>query len=137
MPPSRPEDGKQRGRVTFLFDLLAEQRIREAQERGEFADLPGIGAPLPEEDLGLVPEDLRAAYRVLKNAGYVPPEVEARREAASLRALIAQLDDSQARAHALAKLQLLNLRIDERGGRPVEPTGLYADALLDRFGTRG
>lgn len=123
--------------MTFLFELLAERRIREAQERGEFADLPGIGAPLPAEDLGLVPEDLRAAYRVLKNAGYVPPEVEARREAASLRALIAQLDDSQACAHALAKLQLLNLRIGERGGRPVEPTGLYADALLGRFGTRG
>ena len=54
----------------------AEARINEAVARGEFQELPGAGKPLPGEDLSAVPEELRAAYRVLKNAGYLPPEAQ-------------------------------------------------------------
>ena len=32
------------------FESLVEQRIREAQERGEFDDLPGAGKPIPDID---------------------------------------------------------------------------------------
>ena len=32
------------------FESLAEQRIREAQDRGDFDDLPGKGKPLPGLD---------------------------------------------------------------------------------------
>ena len=52
------------------LDAIAELRIREAQERGEFDGLPGSGAPLELDDDALVPEDLRAIYRVMKNAGF-------------------------------------------------------------------
>jgi len=41
----------------LTLDLLAEQRTREAQERGEFDDLPGAGAPLALDDDALVPEE--------------------------------------------------------------------------------
>ncbi len=61
----------------LAFELIAERKIAEAAERGEFDDLPGRGKPLDLEDDALVPEDLRMAYRILKNAGYVPAEVEA------------------------------------------------------------
>ena len=59
-----------------LFDLLAERKIEEAVSRGELHDLPGAGKPLPLDDDPLVPEDLRLAYRILKNAGFAPPEVK-------------------------------------------------------------
>jgi hypothetical protein len=59
------------------LDAIAERRIREAQERGELDDLPGAGAPLALDDDALIPEDLRAAYRVLKNSGFLPPELDA------------------------------------------------------------
>src|SRR5688572_2360260 len=62
------------------MDAIAERRILEAQARGDFDDLPGTGAPLQLDDDSLVAEDLRAAYRVLKNAGYLPPELEIHRE---------------------------------------------------------
>jgi hypothetical protein len=58
----------------LLFELIAEQKIREAIERGELDDLPGQGRPLDLTDDRLVPEELRMAYRLLKNAGFVPPE---------------------------------------------------------------
>jgi hypothetical protein len=70
------------------FDLLAERRIHDAQARGEFDDLPGSGRPLDLEDDLLVPEELRIAYRLLKNAGYVAPEPEMQREIRSIERLL-------------------------------------------------
>jgi hypothetical protein len=46
--------------------------------------LPGEGKPLEFEDDTLVPEEVRAVYRVQKNAGFVPPELEALRDAAAI-----------------------------------------------------
>ena len=59
-----------------MLDFIAEQKIAEAIENGDFDDLPGAGKPLELDDDSLVPEDLRLAYRILKNAGFVPPEVK-------------------------------------------------------------
>ncbi len=53
----------------LVLELLAEKKIAEAAERGELDDLPGAGRPLELDDDSLVPEDLRMAHRVLKNAG--------------------------------------------------------------------
>ncbi len=57
-----------------LLDALVEQRIAAAAARGEFDDLPGAGAPLSLDDDALVPEEVRVANRILKNAGFVPPQ---------------------------------------------------------------
>ena len=61
--------------------------------RGDFEDLPGQGKPLNLDDDAMVPEELRTAYRMLKNAGFVPPEVAKLREAAGLRAALAAACD--------------------------------------------
>ncbi len=79
----------------LAFELIAEKRIAEAIERGELDDLPGEGRTLVLDDDRLVPEELRMAYRILKNAGYVPQEVEAA-------------------AKGEKKLALLNVRIEAR-----------------------
>lgn len=60
-----------------MLDFLAEERLAEAVSRGELDDLPGAGRPLELDDDPLVPDDLKLAYRILKNAGYVPAEVKA------------------------------------------------------------
>jgi len=60
----------------LTLELIAERKIAEAAAKGEFDGLPGAGKPLDlEEDL-LVPEDQRMANRILRNAGFVPREVE-------------------------------------------------------------
>ena len=109
----------------LVFDRVAEQKIAEALARGEFDDLPGAGRPLALEDDALVPEDLRLAYRILKNAGFVPPEVEARREIAELERLLFEGEtlDATARARAAKKLALLRARIE-----PV-----YCERVLGRL----
>ena len=69
----------------LALEFLAQRKIEEAIARGEFDDLPGAGRPLELDDDPLVPEELRVAYRILKNAGYVPPEVQALNEIAKRR----------------------------------------------------
>jgi hypothetical protein len=100
---------------------LAERRIEEALARGEFDDLPGAGRPLELDDDPLVPEELRVAYRILRNAGYVPPAVQTLNEIAALERLIAGGDvDAAAHAKAVKKLALLRTRIEH---------GYYAKAI--------
>lgn len=104
------------------WDALVEARIAQAQAAGAFDDLPGEGKPLDLDDDRLVPEDVRAAYRILKNAGYVPAELLERKEAATLRQLLATTADTPERTRLLAKLALLDARADaararQRGGR--------------------
>jgi hypothetical protein len=59
----------------FGLDALVERRIEAAIARGELDNLPGAGRPLALDDDLLVPEELRVACRLLKNAGCVPPEL--------------------------------------------------------------
>ena len=92
---------------------LAERKIEEALARGELDDLPGAGRPLELDDDRLVPEDVRLAYRILKNAGYVPPELEELREIAQLERLVQQgCDDALAQSRAVKKLALLRTKIE-------------------------
>jgi hypothetical protein len=89
------------------FDAIAERRIREAQERGEFDHLPGTGAPLELDDDLLVPEELRVAYRLLKNAGFIPPELAAHREIRELEQLLQAADTDVERRPLLARINFL------------------------------
>ncbi len=62
--------------------LIVEDKIREAIKNGDFDDLPGKGEKLNlRDDLpGLSPE-LNQAYKILKNAGFVPDKNEEKRQA--------------------------------------------------------
>ena len=91
-----------------MLDLIAERRISEAIARGEFDDLPGAGRELELDDDALIPEDLRLAYRILKNAGFVPPEVQTLSEIAALERM------ARGDAAAVKKLALLKARIEAR-----------------------
>jgi hypothetical protein len=77
---------------------MAESKIRSAIARGEFDDLPGHGKPLQLEDLSRVPAELRMGHKLLRNAGCLPPELEARKDAARLGALLAATGDPVERA---------------------------------------
>ncbi|MEE8304749.1 MAG: DUF1992 domain-containing protein, partial [Candidatus Tectomicrobia bacterium] len=66
---------------------IAEQKIRKAIERGEFDNLGYQGKPLKLDDLSGVPEPLRMGYRLLKNAGVLPPEMALKKEIVGLRDL--------------------------------------------------
>lgn len=120
----------------LALELLAEKKIAEALGRGELDDLPGQGRPLELDDDPLVPEDLRVAYRILKNAGYVPPEVEALRAVSALERLIDQTPDGEQRRTAVRKLDLLRSQLDRsRPGRTAsDAQRRYRARILARLG---
>jgi len=77
---------------------IAEQRIVEAMEAGFFDRSELTGKPLDLDPALAVPPDQRMAFKVLQNAGFVPPEVELRREIEDLRQRLAAASTPAERA---------------------------------------
>jgi len=118
------------------LDMLAEQRIREAQAQGVFDDLPGAGAPLDLDDDALVPEELRAAYRILKNAGYAPAEVEALRDLREVeQALERERNDAQ-RNVLIGKLNVLLTRAGLAHRRNLAIDNDYFQKVAEKLARR-
>ena len=104
-----------------MFDKLVEQKIREAQAAGEFDGLEGAGRPINLDAYFATPEELRAAYAVLKSSGVVPEEVQLLKEIDELRRELAECDDPLRREglrRRLAELQLkYRLHVERHTGR--------------------
>ena len=77
------------------FDKLVESMIKEAQERGEFDNLPGKGKPIDLTAYFDTPEDVRVAQSVLKNAGMTSREVDLLKEIAGLKQVLSTLMDEK------------------------------------------
>lgn len=73
----------------FGFDKIIENKIQEAIQNGDFDNLPGKGKPLGIDDLSNVPDHFRMAYKILKNAGVLPEEMQIKKEIAIIEELIA------------------------------------------------
>lgn len=100
----------------LIFERLAEKKILEAIENGELDSLPGQGKPLPEEDLSEIPETQRMAYKILKNAGFMPPELELRKQIHEAATDAETAQEEQHRKQALKRLHCLFSRLDSLGG---------------------
>ena len=120
-----------------IMATIAERRIREAMVRGELDNLSGAGQPLAmDEELSGVPDELRMAYKILKNAGFVPPEVELRKEIVSLREMLGQLEDDEQRRTLRRQLDFKLLKLNMTRKRPLELDEFpaYRDRIIDRLG---
>jgi hypothetical protein len=121
-----------------FFERVAENRILEAIEAGHFHDLQGKGRPLTLEDDSHVPPELRMAYKIMKMADCLPPELEMRKEIVRLQYLVASLPDE---AEKLTQMRRLNFLVMKLGViRPVSPLleehELYTPRVLERLESR-
>jgi hypothetical protein len=78
-----------------FFQILSEERIKKAYQDGEFDGLPGFGKPIQIEDLSAIPEELRMAYKIMKNAGYTEEEGSLRKEMMGIEDLLKKCDESE------------------------------------------
>ncbi len=92
--------------------FIAEQKIQKALKEKDLNSPRWKNRPLPLEDDHLVPDDLKIAYKMLKNSGYLPPELEARKEITRLEELIAATEDEHTRLRQLKKLSVLLTKVD-------------------------
>lgn len=119
----------------WLLDQWAERHIRDAQQQGEFDNLPGSGEPLRLDDDAHVPPELRAAYRLLKNAGCLPPELAQRKEAMALADLLKTVQRDHPDYHELSRrLALLELQLRQAGLSTDFLRSEYADKLIKKMG---
>ena len=116
------------------FEKIVEERIKKAQEKGEFKNLPGKGKPLPVEDVN-VPEDIRLAYKILKNADCVPPELEIKKEIRNTQELLSGMAETSEKYKVLKKLNHLILKLNtmRSGSIKFDIPQHYLDPLTERM----
>jgi hypothetical protein len=117
------------------YEKIVEQRIKEAMEKGEFNDLPGKGKPLPLEDDSHVPEDLRLAYKVLKNANCLPPELLEKKEILQMEDMLAKIPDEKERYKLIKKINFKIMKLNEIGRKSplLEENQVYFKKLIDKI----
>ncbi|MGG1676318.1 DnaJ family domain-containing protein [Neobacillus sp. NRS-1170] len=96
-----------------MFQIVSEDRIKKAYKDGEFENLPGLGKPMQLEDLSGIPEELRMAYKLLKNAGYTQEESHLRQELMTIEDLIKKTDDSNEKENLQRKLNEKLIRFNQ------------------------
>jgi hypothetical protein len=103
--------------ATTIDEQIA-QSLRESQRSGELQSAASWGKPLDLDDgYAQTPEELRMAFKALKDAGFVPPEVETMKQIAALRKRIEadpNAPDADAIRQRLSELQQhLALRLEK------------------------
>lgn len=118
----------------WLLDQWAERHIRDAQNKGDFDNLPGSGEPLELEDDSYIAPELRAGYRLLKNAGCLPPELEQRREAVELVDLLKGIRQDDPRHKELSRrLALIELKLRQAGMSTEFLHGEYGEIVMKKI----
>jgi hypothetical protein len=115
--------------------LIAERRISEAIREGQL-DVEGWrNKPLPMTNDYLVPEELRMAHKILKNAGYLPPEIETKKEIQQIEDLLATCEDERTRVKQMKKLSYLMMKLSSMKGDTlnIESQEEYYRQVVERI----
>lgn len=88
------------------------RHLAAAAASGELRAAPSYGKPLVAPDgWAQTPEEFRQAFKILKDAGFAPPEVALFHERARLREAAAQMQDESQKVQLLQKLSELEQKI--------------------------
>jgi len=122
----------------FGLQKIIEQKIREAQMKGEFDNLPGKGEPVKIEDDSYVPEDLRMAYKILKNANCVPPEIELKKEIRRMEDMLETLSDEKEKYLQIKRInfKIMQLNMLRKTSPLLEDTEIYYNKVVEKAGKK-
>jgi len=117
------------------YEKIVEQRIKEAMENGEFENLPGKGKPIPIEDDSHVPEDLRLAYKLLKNADCPPPALLEKKEILQMEDMLASVPDEKERYKLIKKINFKIMKLNVMGKKSplLKEKQIYYKKLVDKI----
>ena len=117
------------------YQKIVERKIKEAEEKGEFDDLPGKGKPLSKDDYDSVPDDLRIAYKILKNSNCLPPELELRKEIRNLEDMLADIPDEKEKYRQIKKINLKIMQMNMMGHKSplLEEDQIYYRRIVEKF----
>lgn len=115
--------------------IIAERKIQEAIRNGELDNLPGKGKPLQLDDESTIPEELRLAYKILKNADCLPPELELKKDIVRLRDLLQGIEDVDEKYRLMKRLnfQIMKLNMMHPVSPLLEENEVYYEKIVDRL----
>lgn len=111
-PTDRAEGGNGIKIMIPGFEQIVEERIQKAQYKGAFNNLPGAGKPLDLAEDRHIPEDLRLAHKILKNADCLPQEIELKKKIQRTEDLLAGMKDTAERYRTIKKLNFLIMKLN-------------------------
>lgn len=117
-----------------ILASIAERKISQAIEDGTLDCSKFKNKPLVYEDDSFVPADLKMAYKMLKNSGYLPAEIETRKEIHNLEQLIAKTEDAHLRLKQMKKLNVLMMKLDSQRSTPssINDQNDYFDRVIEK-----
>jgi hypothetical protein len=120
------------------FEKIVEQRIQQAIKSGEFDNLPGSGKPLVFGNDDNISEELRLAYKILKNADYLPPEVELKKEINQTKELLSGMKETADKYSLIKKLNFLIMKLNSIRNTPImyEMPQQYEAKIIRHFGSK-
>jgi hypothetical protein len=86
--------------------------IREAMRRGDFDQLAGKGKPIDLQAYFDTPEDVRLAYAMLKETGFLPTEVETLKDIEALEEKLAATADEEQQARLRKQVEDARLKFN-------------------------
>ncbi|PGU09552.1 DUF1992 domain-containing protein [Bacillus cereus] len=120
-----------------VFLSIAEEKIRQAIRNGDLDNIPGQGKPLQLEDLSMVPPELRMSYKILKNAGMIPLEMELQKDILKIEDLIACCYDGEERKKLQEELTTKTLRfqqlMEKRKMKDSSAFRMYQDRVFHKL----
>ncbi len=86
----------------------------------------------------MIPEDLRMAYKMLKNAGFLPPELESKKEIKNALDLLDDLQDEKKRYRQATKLNIMVTKANMMRTRPInlEVDQVYYRKIVEKVKVR-
>ena len=118
-----------------IFEIIAEKRIEQAIAEGAFDNLQNKVKPLANDNMDHVPEEMRMAYKILKNAGIIPEEIELKKGIVHISNLLDSCTNENEKKELRMKLNEKQLRyniiMESRGLRKIDPA--YENKIYDRL----
>ncbi|MDR2605376.1 MAG: DUF1992 domain-containing protein [Desulfovibrio sp.] len=128
--------------VLNAIAFVAERKIEEAAAEGAFDDLPGAGSPLHMEDLTHLPPEMRTAYTLLRNAGYLKEPIPAGRHV-NMGDLLTAAPEEKDVYGKMRRLKVLTERVRKEEAKLLPETAgktkadpedsLYLEKLIKRI----
>ena len=117
---------------------IAERKINQAIREGNLDCTKFKDQPMVFEDDSHVPVDLKMAYKILKNSGHLPPEIQTRKEIHNLEQLIAKTEDEHLRVKQMKKLSLLMIKLDtqRKTSNSISSQDSYYDKIVEKTTVR-
>ncbi len=96
-------------------DEVIAKHLQASLANGELQATTGFGKPMAEDDgWEVTPDALRMPFKILKNAGFVPPEIEMFKRRAAMTSQVAEASSAEERDSLMRELSLLEQSISLR-----------------------